>query len=135
MKRFSGYFFVSGLMLGSLLLQYDPASAQFGDPMAHFGNSTCGSHMIDPTPLGNPSPSTFYLCRGISGATDWSAEIRKDAGINQLVCTLAKRPTGGTNYTWSTCNIPNGSYRAILTYYVGTTKYVSNPPDKVFTKP
>ena len=65
MKRFCGYVFVSGLMLGSLLLQYDPASAW--DTMAHFGStSACSLHMTDPTHLGNPPQPPFYLCRGNS---------------------------------------------------------------------
>src|SRR5713101_4750673 len=58
MRRFSEYFFVSGLMLGSLLLQYGPASA-LDSTMAHHdkGSGTsspsgCASDMTDPTQLG-----------------------------------------------------------------------------------
>lgn len=135
MKRFCGHVFVSGLMLGSLLLQYDTALAQFSDTMPHFGkNSACGKHMVNPTHLGTPQ-QPFYLCRGTSGATHWSAEIRKDKLPYELVCTLPKRSTEGDDYIWENCSIPQpGNYRGILKYWVGTTMYTS-PPDKKFVIP
>ena len=63
MKKFCGYLFVSGLMLGNLLLQYDPASA-WNDTMIHHGNGSgtvsrnCASHMANPTNV-TPNSVTF----------------------------------------------------------------------------
>ena len=134
MKRFVAYFFVSGLMFGSLLLQYDPASAWI-DTMPHYGVSRCGSHMINPTQLG-PPPQTFNLCVANSGATEWSAEIKKDSPYELVPgCSLARRYTNGANFTWSTCSVTQtGNYRGTLKYWVGSSQLTSDP-DKKFVKP
>ena len=128
MKRFCRYFFVSGLMLGSLLLQYDTASA-LDSTMAHHdkgsGTTTpsgCVSDMTDPTQLG-AQPQTFRLCVFNSGATDWSAEIRKDSYPYQLVsgCSMAKVSVA-IQTSFSCSVITPGSYRGLFTYWVGTTQ-------------
>ena len=121
MKRFRTYFFASGLMLGSLLLQYDPASA---DTMAHFGRNSECQHMLNPTSLVPAPPAqTFRLCRGTSGATSWAAIIVKNAVPPQPPMTVCTRstvnvpPNGMTEFT---CNISGpGTYKGTVTYYVG----------------
>jgi hypothetical protein len=129
MKRFCGYFFVSGLMLGSLLLQYDSALA-LDSTMAHHdkGSGTtspsgCVSDMTDPTQLSTTLPQTFRLCAFNSGATDWSAEIRKDSYPYALVtgCSMAKVKVAIQN-SFSCSVITPGSYRGLFTYWIGTTQ-------------
>ena len=143
MRRFETYFLAISLTLGGLLLQYDPASAQFSDTMIHHGNgsgtvsSGCVSHMTDPTTV-SPNPVTFRICKATSGATEWAAEIRRNSTPYLLVsgCSVARRLTNNDSFfTWS-CNLPQSGiyYRGTLTYWVGTTMYVADI-DKRFFKP
>jgi hypothetical protein len=146
MKRFSEYFYVSVLMLGSLLLQYDPASAGFSDTMVHHGNgsgtpsSGCVSHMADPTTVSPTNPATFKICKANSSATEWAVEIRRNSSPYLLVtgCSVTRSDVPQNppfHLTWS-CTLPQSGiyYRGTITYWVGTTMYVS-AIDKRFFKP
>ena len=130
MKRFCGYFFVSGLMLGSLLLQYDPVSA-LDSTMAHHdkGSGTsspsgCVSDMVDPTTLKVPGPQTFKLCVFNSGATSWAAEIRKEVIGYPLVSGCQMNQVAVSTQSSFTCNVSTtGNYRGIIYYWVGATQF------------
>jgi hypothetical protein len=133
MKRLGVYVFTIGLMFGSLLLQYNPASATWqSDTMAHFGSDAqCSDHNPSVNgskiPLG-AAPQTFWLCKRNSGATTWSAVIKKDGPTGGTVCKLDPAvPVPTTPPTTSfTCNITApGTYKGTLTYYIGTTSFLN----------
>ena len=124
MRRFCVYFFVSGLILGSLLLQYDPASATLpNDTMAHFGSgSSCSNHMVDLTHVKTTS-YTYKLCVGHSHADSWSAEIRNDYTGNLVTGCSLSQVSPSTTSSFS-CSITSpGFYRGIVTYWVSGSPF------------
>lgn len=124
MKRFGAYFFAIGLMLGSLLLQYDPALAWGTDTNAHYGDANCIAHI--PSIIG--TPYTFTVCQANSQATSWQIQIL-DAN-NNLVAGCTQNPSPPVPpFTFLpplkmqiTCNnLPAGQLKAKVLWYVGTS--------------
>ena len=126
------------VLLTGLLIVCNPVSLFAGSfpdtTKAHFGkNGGCSEHMDDPTPIGN-SPQTFTLCALQSGATEWSADIKKVAAPYTSVCSKPRGPvTGGQgNFT---CNITaTGSFKGQVNWWVGSSSMMSGVPDQKFTR-
>ena len=111
MKKRLSFLIPALVVYGLLLLPFTVYA--WPDAMPHHAigsgtaSSNCGgSHLVDPTNLG-PNNVTFRICKAASGATEWSAEIRKDVSPYPLVagCVLSRRAVTGTEATF-TCSVP-----------------------------
>jgi hypothetical protein len=127
------------VLLGGLLIVCNPVSlfaAAFPDTTkAHFGkDGECIEHMDDPTPIGN-APQTFTLCARQSGATEWSADIKKVAAPYTSVCSQPKVTVPVEKRLNFTCNITaTGSFKGQVNWWVGSSSMMPGVPDQKFTR-
>ena len=117
------YFLVATLMAAvvTLFLTANPASA-WNDTMPHYGNtSPCinGGHMVNGTHTGTGS-YTFRLCRALSTATRWKAQLINVVTLVPLTnCGLPNEATQNQrDFTCTAIQIPAGTYLASITYTV-----------------
>jgi hypothetical protein len=138
METFGTRFESLSLLLGGLLIVCNPVAlfaASFPDTTkAHFGkNGMCSEHMDDPTPIG-PPPQTFTLCARQSGATHWSADIKRTVFPFTTVCSQPKVAVNGGQRNFQ-CNITaTGSFKGQVNWWVGSSGMMPGVPDLKFTR-
>jgi hypothetical protein len=149
MRRLSARFAAAIVMLSGLWLFSSPAPL-FANPIPNDGNphyakwvspsGACVDHVATPTsPEHVPASYTFTMCQGSSGATSWFAEVWKyPSGANDVpVCTwgdASHMVTATTPQTFP-CNLPAGTYKAWIHYYVGNNGTLMHACDAYFKQP
>jgi hypothetical protein len=118
----STYLLLVGLVVVNLLLTDSSVSA--ADNMPHYGAGGCGNHMTNPTHT-TAGSYTFYLCRGTSGATVWTAYLTNSVtGVKLSGCGVTNQAVPGGGQSTFSCIVPAGSYTATIKYTVpGSSPY------------
>ena len=105
------------LMIVGVVLTASPGSA-FSDNMPHYGSGGCTNHMVNPTHV-TSGQYTYYLCRGTSGATMWTAYLTNSVtGIKVQNCGVTNQDVPAGGISTFQCTIPQGSYTATISYTV-----------------
>jgi hypothetical protein len=123
------------ILVGSLLSA--PVFAAFpSDGYPHYGKAlACNDHVSNPQPLGAATPQKFTLCKGTSGATSWFAAVYKiNTGTPACTYGSQSQPITASSPQTYNCNLPAGTYRAYIYYWVGSSQMMTKC-DQYFTVP
>lgn len=146
MRLISARFVAVSVMLVGLLLLSSPAplfaTAIPNDGVPHYAkwvspSGACVDHVATPTsPEHVPANYTFTMCQGSSNATSWFAEIVAYPS-GTLVCHLgdASNMVAASSLQTFPCNLPAGTYKAWIHYYVGNNGTLMHACDAYFKQP